>query len=583
MTLQPTTTPQPLQEYLGLLARLGIKFDPTLRPAKRPKSGAINAVTGAGTGTNVIPMGSRNSRLASDAGSMRNRGASEAEILDGLREINAERVDPPLDDTELAQIARSIGSYPVSSRATEQARSLNDTGNALRLVDKCCDRIRYVAEHKRWLIWNGSRWVVDDVRFVIELAKATAKSIYGEAATATTRELGDALAKHAHRSLDVARIKAMIELAASDPRIVVRAADLDRHDHLLGVANGVVDLRTGKLRPARPEDLITRHSPVAYDPKAKCPTWHRFLNRVTNSNRHLTPNRRHDPGRKLAAYLQRAVGYALSGSTDEQVLFFLYGAGANGKTTFLKIVEEVLGPELTRQLPYDSLVERKQPRSSSNDVARLHGARAAFTSEVEDGTSIAESLVKQLTGGEAISARFLYAEYFEFVPKFKLFIAGNHKPIIKGDDHGIWRRLQLVPFEVTIPEAQRDPRLLEKLRAELPGILAWAIRGHRRWLKERLAPPTLVTDAVKEYRDEMDLLGEWIKDCCDVGPGKVLPARDGYRSYEQWAQANGLRPMSSPIFGRRLKERFPRRKMANRNVYDGLEIPNGGCGGLGRI
>ena len=371
----------------------------------------------------------------------------------------------------------------------------------------------------------------------------------------------------------------MEELAQSDPDVMRSVTLLDADDDLLGVANGVVDLRTGELRPSRPEDLITRYSPVVFDPIAKCPNWHRFLNRVlknspiTDARKGRGNNSHRLPARaELTTYLQQVAGYMLSGRTDEQVLFFLYGSGANGKTTLVKTLEGLLGGELAKQIPYDTLVAHKGQRSSSNDIARLQGVRAAFTNEVEDGTQLAESLIKQLTGGDTIAARFLYQEFIEFRPKFKLFMSGNHKPIIKGSDDGVWRRIQLIPFEVQIPPEDRDPLLAEKLRAELPGILNWAIRGHAKWRRHGLAPPACVRAASEEYRDEMDLLQQWLEERCVYDTESSAPARDLYFSYSFWAEQQNLKPLSQPVFGRKLGERFDKTRRSAGNVYLGLKL-----------
>ncbi|MBX3674323.1 MAG: primase C-terminal domain-containing protein [Burkholderiales bacterium] len=569
MPIESAETPPPVRDHIALLTALGVEFDPTLTRRSKRHARAKEMDGRIGHGVQNFEEGARNSTLASIAGGMRARGATEQEILTGLRHVNASQVNPPLDDAEVASVAASISSYPPGAGASAQARSLNDTGNAHRVVDDFGDQIRFVVRMGQWYIWDDQRWRLDDKAQMIEIAKVTAKRIYTEAANCPDPGLAKAIAKHANKSLDVARIKAMVDLAKSDPAVVTVPEALDLHDELLGVSNGIVDLPTGKLRPARSEDLITKHAPVVFDPTARCPTWWRFLNRVMGNNGNKLHRHR---GKLLVKYLQRVVGYALSGRTDEQVLFFLFGCGANGKTTFLKIVEDLLGRELSCQLPYDALVARKQPRSATNEIARLQGMRAVFTNEVEDGTRLAESLVKQLTGSDTMTARFLYGEFFDFDPKFKLFIAGNHKPVIRGDDLGIWRRLQLVPFEVTIPENERDPRLLEKLRAELPGILNWAIRGYRMWRKQRLSPPPAVIDAGREYRDEMDILKDWVTDCCDVGPTFTLRAADGYRSYAQWAKDNGYSPMSAKSFGRKLAERYMKKKLAAGNVYAGLDV-----------
>jgi len=555
----PTSISTGLLEHVEFLASFGIKFDPKLRRSRKKRDKASSGSSPAPIG-HAIQEGSRNTRLASMAGSMRALGATEEQILARLQVVNAELCNPPLDDSEVESIAASMGRYAPSPMASDQAHSLNDTGNARRLVDRFGDRLRYVVEHDKWIHWNGTRWAYDDVGGVVELAKETAKGIYYEAAETTHDELRTRLSKHANASHNAPRIAAMVKLAESDSRVVVLSNDLDSHDELLGVANGVIDLRTGMLRFAQREDLITKHSPIPYDPRARCPNWLKFLKRVTNNDR------------ELMRYLQRVVGYALSGLTDEQVLFFLYGSGANGKSTFLRIIQDMLGPDLTRQMPFDSLIERNQARSASNDLARLHGARAVFASEVEDGKVLAESQIKTMTGGDAISARFLYQELFEFVPKFKLFIAGNHKPVIKGSDYGIWRRPHLIPFVVIIPPSERDPKLLDKLRAELPGILAWAVRGHLRWRKMRLSPPAIITDAVKEYRDEMDVLGTWIKERCNVGPGLSFKAIEGYRDYKVWAFDNGYHPMTMASFGRKMTDRFTKQPSRRGIDYWGIEL-----------
>lgn len=559
MTIDDTVPPADNPDHVSLLEGLGIKFDPKLRQSRKNRDEATSGSSVAPVG-HVIQEGSRNSRLTSMAGSMRALGATEEQILARLQVANAELCNPPLDDSEVESIAASVGRYAPSPMASDQAHSLNDTGNARRLVDRFGDRLRHVVEHKKWIHWNGTRWAYDEVGGVVELAKETAKGIYYEAAEATHDELRTRLSKHANASHNAPRIAAMVKLATSDSRVVVLSNDLDSHDELLGVANGVIDLRTGMLRFAQREDLITRHSPISYDPRARCPNWLKFLKRVTNNNR------------DLIRYLQRVVGYALSGLTDEQVMFFLYGSGANGKTTFLKVIEELLGSDLTRQMPFDSLIERNQARGASSDLARLQGARAVFASEVEDGKVLAESQIKTMTGGDAISARFLFKEHFEFVPKFKLFIAGNHKPVIKGSDYGIWRRPHLIPFVVIIPPSERDPQLLDKLRAELPGILAWAVRGHLRWRKNRLSPPSIITDAVKEYQQEMDVLGTWIKERCNIGPGLSFKASDGYRDYKVWAFDNGYHPMTMASFGRKMSERFTKRGTSRYNEYLGIEL-----------
>lgn len=391
----------------------------------------------------------------------------------------------------------------------------------------------------------------------MELAKLLAHSIYQEGDALDDNDARIAVARHAKASQQAPRLKAMLELAQSIPELVAHSTQLDSHDLLLGVANGVVNLKTGRLQPAKPEDHITRHSPVAFDAKATCPLFLTFLNQVTDGNK------------PLITYLQRVVGYCLTGDTSEQCLFFLYGNGANGKSTFLNVVRELHGTELARQTPAETLMARKNS-SATNDLARLQGVRVVMANEVEDGALLAESLVKQLTGGEAVTARFLYGEFMEFMPKFKLFIAGNHKPTIRGRDPGIWRRMRLIPFVVTFPPAQRDKHLQSKLHAELPGILSWAIKGCLAWRKSGLAQPQLITDAVKSYREEMDLLAAWISDCCVVGAQHEWKSRHAYQNYKMWAEGGGYKPMSEGMFSRDLEVTFQKDKRKDANYFEGI-------------
>lgn len=429
------------------------QLDLDLQP--RLSSNAVDVLT------NLVPgvVVHRNKTLTSLAGSMRAQGMTHDAINAALQAENVTRFGEPLDASEVERIARSVARYPPRSGDSNLLRSLNDKGNAERFVAQHAEDIRYVAERGRWIIWNDTCWVDDATGEIIERAKVTAGLLFSEVAGLASDDLRKAAFKHAQASNQRPRLEAMEKLARSDRAVVVRERDLDRDDWVLGLRNGVLDLRAGTLRPHRREDLITRIAPVEFDAAAACPIWDAFIDRVTGGNN------------DLARYLARVVGYCLTGSTQEQVLFFLYGSGANGKSTFLNVLRRLLGDDLAKQTSYETLAFKKHGRGSTNDLARLQGVRAVLTTEIEDGSQLDESLVKQLTGGEAITARFLYREFTEYDPKFKLLIAGNHKPVIRGDDDGIWRRVHLVPFTTTIPEGERDPCLLEKLLTELPGVL----------------------------------------------------------------------------------------------------------------
>lgn len=328
------------------------------------------------------------------------------------------------------------------------------------------------------------------------------------------------------------------------------------------MVNGTVDLRTGELRPHRREDLITRLAPVEYDPDAEAPLWEAFLRRIMDGNE------------DLIRFLQRAVGYSLTGDTSEQCFFLLYGTGANGKSTFLEAIRAMLG-DYAQQADFGTFLvqNRDGPR---NDVARLVGARFVSAVEVESGRRLSETLVKQLTGNDRVVARFLYREHFEFVPTFKLWLAANHKPVIRGADHAIWRRIKLIPFQVTIPPEDRDRQLAARLRAELPGVLAWAVRGCLEWQQYGLGEPPEVTEATNEYRAEMDPLGPFFGERCVLHPNARAYAGELYAGYAAWCEQAGERPMSQREFGLRLQERgFERRIVRGRVVWVGLGLRGG--------
>jgi putative DNA primase/helicase len=413
-----------------------------------------------------------------------------------------------------------------------------DLGNSERFISRHGEDVLYWYAWGKWLIWTGARWERDEGGKVHRLGKATVRSMYQEAAEAEDEKERKALADHAKRSEAEARIKAMLELAKSEEP--VSSEELDARPWFLNVQNGTIDLRTGELRPHRQEDLITKIAPVAYDPDARAPAWSAFLERVL-------------PGEDLRAFVQRAVGYSATGDTSEQCMFINHGTGANGKSTFQEAISAALG-EYAMRAPTEMLLA-KRAGGIPNDVARLKGARFVAASETEEGRRLAESLIKDLTGQDTITARFMRAEWFDFQPTHKLWLSTNHKPEIRGTDTAIWRRIRLVPWTVTIPPAEQDKRLAATLRHELPGILAWIVRGCLEWQREGLWPPDEVKRATGRYRAEMDVLAAFIDEECIVGEYAGATAKALYSAYKDWCEENGERPESQRRFGGRLKER----------------------------
>jgi putative DNA primase/helicase len=439
--------------------------------------------------------------------------------------------------------------------------NLTDLGNARRLVHRHGRNLRYCWLWRKWLVWDGKRWVKDDTGEVYRLAKETVSSIYQEAAAAPNDEARKELGKHATRSEAGARIKEMVDLARSD--VPVMPDELDASPDLLNTESGTIDLRTGELREHRREDLITKIAPTTYRPDAAAPTWEAFLKRVL-------------PGEDLRAFVQRAVGYSATGDTSEQCMFINHGGGANGKSTFQEAIAAALG-DYAMRAPTEMLLAKRSD-GVPNDVARLKGARFVSASETEEGRRLAESRIKDLTGQDTITARFMKAEWFDFAPTHKLWLSTNHKPEIRGTDAAIWRRIRLVPWAVTIPPAEQDKKLPIALRHELAGILAWVVRGCLQWRREGLQAPDEVRKATGEYRAEMDVLAGFLVECCELDTGHWEYAKDLYECYKRWCDENGERPEPQRKFGGRLGERgFQRDRGGSRGagIWRGVRLTEG--------
>lgn len=491
-----------------------------------------------------IPNGARNETLTSLAGSMRRRGMSPDSITAALLAENQKRCDPPLAEREVRQVASSVARYAPTLPVV--IFNHTDYGNAQRFVARHGDKMRYCTPWGKWLIWDGQRWRLDDTAEVVRLAKDTVRSIYGEAESTADDTTRKGIAKHAMKSESASRIREMIGLAESEPGIPVTPAQLDANPWLFNCVNGTISLRTGELRPHDPLDLITKMSPVIYDPDAQLDLWDSFIAWVTGDRQ------------DFAFYLQKSIGYGLTGVTSEEKLFMLLGPEATGKSTFAEAVKSTLG-DYAKTADFESFLQRSFTGGIRNDIADLAGARFVVSIEVDEGKRLAEGLVKTVTGGDTIKARHLYHEGFEFTPQFKLWLAANHAPRVNADDGALWRRIVRLPFERIIPKDKRDGNVKAYLRDPFiggPAILAWAVKGCLLWQAEGLAEPDVIEKATEAYRHEQDPLTDFIEECCIVRPEATISRREFNAAYEAWCKKHGEAQATPKEIAANLRTRF---------------------------
>jgi putative DNA primase/helicase len=390
------------------------------------------------------------------------------------------------------------------------------------------------------------------------MMKQTVRNIYHEAAEAQDDKEREELVKHAKASESKKRITDALHLARSEPGIAVMPSELDSDPWVLNCENGTVDLvGSGALMPHERKDLTTKIAPVKYDPDAKAPTWEAFLERIL-------------PAPSLRSFVQRVIGYAATGSVSEEILTIFHGVGANGKSTLVNAIMEALGDYAIQAAPDLLMVKRG---SHPTELADLFGARFVASVEADEGRRLAEGLVKQLTGRDKIKARRMREDFWQFDPTHTVFLSTNHRPEIRGTDHGIWRRIRLVPFDVKIPEEEQDKRLAEKLKRELPGILAWIVRGCLEWQREGLGEPDEVKNATEGYRSDMDVLAAFIAECCVVAPNATAKATPLYNAYKAWCEESGEAHETQRRFGMRLTERnFEREKVGGSYRWHGIGL-----------
>lgn len=486
------------------------------------------------------------------------------------------------EDPQAPKTLPGAPSGPEIPAADEVTEPCSDLANAERLVRLYGKDMLYCAKVGGWHVWDGTRFQHSQCGQAERRAKRVVRNLLGEAqarfveaskANAVAATSGDDdLKKKAGRELararefqawakssqGLSRINAMLSLAATEKTISCQHTELDVDPWLLNCSNGTLDLRTGTLRPHRRSDRITRLAPVAYKVDAKCPRWERFLSEIV-------------PDFEVRGFLQRFAGYCLTGVIRQRIVALFYGTGANGKSVYVLTLRAMMGDYASTMAP--GLLMSRQNEAHPTEQADLLGVRLAVCSEVRSDRSFDEEATKRLSGGDPIKARRMREDFFEFFPTWKLVLFVNHKPRVRDTTNSIWDRIREVPFEVRIEPDKQDADLKEKLREEMSGILAWAVRGCAIWRDVGLAEPEAVMSATNQYRQEQDQVGQFLGDLCTLDPQAEVLSRLLYESYVRWTESNGERAMSQNSFGRRLADKgVVRRKANGRRVYEGVKL-----------
>lgn len=474
----------------------------------------------------------------------------------------------------------NIGSGSAQDEPEAKLYTLDDMGNAKRFIDMFGEDFRYNYTDKVFLYWDGCRWAADLSGAVERSADVSVEAMSAEAdwyESSGDEDAAKAFRKHikASRS-NKSKTNMLKEIQHNMP---IMPFQLDKHKMAFNVPNGTLSLKSGQLVPAKRDYFITKFSPVEFPvwcntelttdssgdilhqtDNADCALWQKFLDDIFGGDK------------ELIRYIQKAVGYSMTGDTSEQCVFFLYGTGRNGKSTFLDVLREIFGDYVSNIQPETIMVKNSMGNGINSDIARLKGARMVTTVEPNEGVRLNEGLIKQLTGDDAVTARKLYGNEFEFKPEFKLWMATNHKPIIRGTDDGIWRRIHMIPFTVQIPIDKVDRQLKSKLEREYPAILRWAVEGCLLWQREGLKQPRAVLDMTREYRREMDVISGFLDDRCEVGEGFSAKSSELYAAYSAWCEANTEFKMSNTKFSVEMDKRFGKTKQRDGMYFSGVRL-----------
>jgi len=450
---------------------------------------------------------------------------------------------------------------PATGTETATEFPQTDSGNAELFGTLNTGRVLYDHRRAQWLLWGHHYWQADRDGELYRLAKEAARERYRRAEALQDLAERGRESKWAISSESRQKLEASLSLARSERALADTGDGWNSNPFLLAVGNGILDLHTGVLRPGRPEDRINFHSGIDFNPAATCPRWLQFLEEVFDGNR------------ELIDFLFRAAGYSISGDTREQILFVCYGTGSNGKGIFLNTLRKALG-DLGHNMPFSTL-EQQERGGIPNDLAALVGRRFVTASETNQSARLNEARVKALTGCDPISARFLHGEWFTFQPVAKFWLAVNHRPRVSDDSFGFWRRVRIIPFLRQFSGTNIDLWLDDKLSAEMPGILAWLVRGCLAWQQRGLDPPDCVRAATDEYREDSDLLADFIGERCIAEPYRFATGSDLFKAYRAWAEGHGFREketLGQREFGRRMAEKFSKKRQNTGVIYEGVGL-----------
>lgn len=492
----------------------------------------------------TVTVGNRNNHLASVAGTLRSRGMDESVILATLLAEN-QTFPQPLDVEEVETIASSIARYesqPLTNPALD-----NEDGIALQFSEKTKDILRYVKDWGKWMVWRDGVWQMDRTIFAYDLIRTMCRELFGSDEKARRKFLTNKT------------VASLERMAQADRTHAATTDQWDQNDWVINTPAGHIDLTTGQNIGHVREEYSTKITSVPVG--TNCPTWHKFLNDVTAGNK------------ELIEYLQRLAGYAMTGSIKEQGLFFVYGTGGNGKGTFINTLHKILN-DYSTVAASDMFVEQRGSRHPT-ELAALRGARLVIAQETDEGRGWDEVKIKTMTGGDVMTARFMRQDFFEFMPKFTLVIAGNHKPALKTVDESIRRRFHMIPFTVTIPKEKRDLDLPAKLEQEMDGILGWMVEGCLEYQKQGLNPPEIVLHATEEYFNDEDVFTQWVSEKCEVGPDQWCPPSALFDSWRDYAYSNNFPAGTQKPFKQKLENAgFPQKKSSAKGgrYHEGIRV-----------